>query len=199
MRFSPRKGQRKRAAREGRQPASHGFGALWEYIHSSAAAEESQPARSGRTTRAALASHPISRTKASSAGIAERIASSFVLLGALVCGLQSRSPGHRPLAAGVRSRGPGGHRSHPTLRLRGTRGRCFARAGASVYRIRSRRYYASLQDMPVPLSKQNFNAYGASTTPTLVVLNRAGKVAMYHPGTLSYDELRAAVEKASAR
>src|ERR1019366_1726477 len=36
------------------------------------------------------------------------------------------------------------------------------------------RYYGSLQDMPVPLSKQNFNAYGASTTPTLVVLNRAG-------------------------
>jgi thiol-disulfide isomerase/thioredoxin len=61
------------------------------------------------------------------------------------------------------------------------------------------RYYASLQDMPVPLSKQNFNAYGASTTPTLVVVNRAGQVAMYHPGALSYDELRAAVEKAVAR
>jgi thiol-disulfide isomerase/thioredoxin len=61
------------------------------------------------------------------------------------------------------------------------------------------RYYASLQDMPVPLSKQNFNAYGASTTPTLVVLNRAGQVAMYHPGALSYDELRPAVQKAVAR
>jgi thiol-disulfide isomerase/thioredoxin len=61
------------------------------------------------------------------------------------------------------------------------------------------RYYASLQDMPVPLSKQNFDAYGASTTPTLVLLDRAGQVAMYHPGALSYDELRSAVEKASAR
>jgi thiol-disulfide isomerase/thioredoxin len=61
------------------------------------------------------------------------------------------------------------------------------------------RYYASLQDMPVPLSKQNFNAYGASTTPTLVVLNRAGQVAMYHPGALSYDELRSALQKAVAR
>jgi thiol-disulfide isomerase/thioredoxin len=61
------------------------------------------------------------------------------------------------------------------------------------------RYYASLQDMPVPLSKQNFNAYGASTTPTLVVLNRAGQVAMYHPGALSYDDLRSAVQKAVAR
>jgi thiol-disulfide isomerase/thioredoxin len=61
------------------------------------------------------------------------------------------------------------------------------------------RYYGSLQDMPVPLSKQNFNAYGASTTPTLVVLNRAGQVSMYHPGAMSYDDLRGAVEKAIAR
>jgi thiol-disulfide isomerase/thioredoxin len=57
------------------------------------------------------------------------------------------------------------------------------------------KYYASLQDMPVPLSKQNFSAYGASTTPTLVILNRAGQVAMYHPGAMPYDELRAALEK----
>lgn len=61
------------------------------------------------------------------------------------------------------------------------------------------RYYSSLPDMPVPLSQQNFNAYGASTTPTLVVLNRAGQVAMYHPGALSYDELRSAVQKAAVR
>ncbi|MFY9560713.1 MAG: TlpA disulfide reductase family protein [Terriglobales bacterium] len=61
------------------------------------------------------------------------------------------------------------------------------------------RYYASLPDMPVPLSQQNFNIYGASTTPTLVILNRAGEVAMYHPGALPYEELRAAVEKASGR
>jgi thiol-disulfide isomerase/thioredoxin len=61
------------------------------------------------------------------------------------------------------------------------------------------RYYSSLLDMPVPLSKQNFNAYGASTTPTLVVLNRAGQVAMYHPGAVSYEELRAAVQKVIAR
>ncbi len=59
-----------------------------------------------------------------------------------------------------------------------------------------RKYYASLMDMPVPLSKQNFKTYGASTTPTLVLVNRAGKVAMYHPGAMSYEELRAAIEKA---
>ena len=61
------------------------------------------------------------------------------------------------------------------------------------------RYYASLPDMPVPLSQQNFNIYGASTTPTLVILNRAGQAATYHPGAMPYEELRAAVEKASAR
>ena len=61
------------------------------------------------------------------------------------------------------------------------------------------RYYASLQDMPVPLSKQNFNAYGASTTPTLVLLNRAGQVAMYHPGAMPYEELRAAIQEGGRR
>jgi thiol-disulfide isomerase/thioredoxin len=61
------------------------------------------------------------------------------------------------------------------------------------------RYYSGLLDMPAPLSKQNFNTYGASTTPTLVVLDRAGQVAMYHPGALPYEELRAALQKASAR
>ena len=61
------------------------------------------------------------------------------------------------------------------------------------------RYYSSLLDMPVPISKQNFNVYGASTTPTLVVVDRTGKVAMYHPGAVSYDELRSAIEKVAAR
>lgn len=55
------------------------------------------------------------------------------------------------------------------------------------------KYYASLLDMPVPLSKQNFKTYGASTTPTLVLLNRAGQVALYHPGAMTYEELRAAL------
>jgi thiol-disulfide isomerase/thioredoxin len=61
------------------------------------------------------------------------------------------------------------------------------------------RYYSTLLDMPVPLSKQNFNVYGASTTPTLVVLNRAGQVTMYHPGAMSYEDLRAVIQKVVAR
>ncbi len=57
------------------------------------------------------------------------------------------------------------------------------------------RFYSGLMDMPVPISKYNFDTYGASTTPTLVLLDRAGKVAMYHPGALPYDQLRAEIEK----
>jgi thiol-disulfide isomerase/thioredoxin len=56
-------------------------------------------------------------------------------------------------------------------------------------------YYPALQGVPVPVSKENFNLYGASTTPTLVLLDRAGRVALYHPGAMPYDDLRAAIEK----
>jgi thiol-disulfide isomerase/thioredoxin len=58
-----------------------------------------------------------------------------------------------------------------------------------------KRFYGGLLDMPVPISKYDFDVYGASTTPTLVLLDRAGKVAMYHPGALPYDQLKAEVEK----
>jgi thiol-disulfide isomerase/thioredoxin len=57
------------------------------------------------------------------------------------------------------------------------------------------RFYSGLLDMPVPISKSNFDVYGASTTPTLVLVDRAGKVAWYHPGALPYAELKAEIEK----
>jgi len=60
------------------------------------------------------------------------------------------------------------------------------------------RFYGGLLDMPVPISKYNFDVYGASTTPTLVLLDRTGKVAMYHPGALPYDQLKAEIEKVVA-
>ena len=62
-----------------------------------------------------------------------------------------------------------------------------------------RRFYSGLLDMPVPISTHNFDVYGASTTPTLVLLDRAGKVAMYHPGALPYDQLKAEIEKVTTR
>jgi thiol-disulfide isomerase/thioredoxin len=61
------------------------------------------------------------------------------------------------------------------------------------------RFYGGLLDMPVPISKYNFDTYGASTTPTLVLLDRAGKVAWYHPGAVPYGELRGEIEKVVAR
>jgi len=57
-------------------------------------------------------------------------------------------------------------------------------------------YYAGLQSVAVPVSQANFGAYGASTTPTLVLINRQGRVSLYHPGLMQYDDLRAAIEKA---
>jgi thiol-disulfide isomerase/thioredoxin len=61
------------------------------------------------------------------------------------------------------------------------------------------RFYSGLLDMPVPISKYNFDTYGASTTPTLVLLDRTGKVAWYHPGAAPYAELRGEIEKVVAR
>jgi thiol-disulfide isomerase/thioredoxin len=61
------------------------------------------------------------------------------------------------------------------------------------------RFYSGLLDMPVPISTYNFDVYGASTTPTLVLLDRAGKVAWYHPGAVPYGELRSEIEKVIAR
>jgi len=57
-------------------------------------------------------------------------------------------------------------------------------------------FYPGLQNVPVPVSKLNFDRYGASTTPTLVLIDRKGNVALYHPGVMYYDDLRTAIEKA---
>src|SRR5262249_50083026 len=54
--------------------------------------------------------------------------------------------------------------------------------------------YGPLAGMPVPVSEENFKAYGASTTPTLVLLDQKGFVRMYHPGAMPYGELAARVQ-----
>jgi thiol-disulfide isomerase/thioredoxin len=51
------------------------------------------------------------------------------------------------------------------------------------------KFYGML-DMTVPVSEENFKAWGSSTTPTLVVVDRAGIVRLYHPGKMTYEELR---------
>jgi thiol-disulfide isomerase/thioredoxin len=62
-----------------------------------------------------------------------------------------------------------------------------------IEQIRRERY-ADIITAPAPVSEENFRRYGASTTPTLVLVDRAGIVRLYHPGAMPYEELRAAVE-----
>jgi thiol-disulfide isomerase/thioredoxin len=62
-----------------------------------------------------------------------------------------------------------------------------------------RQYYSMLGNVPVPVSAAGFSAYGASTTPTLVLLDAAGIVRMYHPGAMPENELAARIEAVLAR
>ncbi len=55
-------------------------------------------------------------------------------------------------------------------------------------------YYGAIIDTPAPVSEENFSRYGASTTPTFVLIDRNGIVKLYHPGGLTYEELRPRVE-----
>jgi thiol-disulfide isomerase/thioredoxin len=57
------------------------------------------------------------------------------------------------------------------------------------------KYYADLLNVPAPVSEANFRNYGASTTPTLVLIDRRGIVRLYHPGAMTMDELRAALNR----
>jgi thiol-disulfide isomerase/thioredoxin len=54
-------------------------------------------------------------------------------------------------------------------------------------------YYAPLSDVPVPLSGANFATYGASSTPTLVLVDRAGIVRWYHPGSATEADIDARI------
>ncbi len=56
-------------------------------------------------------------------------------------------------------------------------------------------YYAGLGNVETPLSEANFTRYGVSTTPTLVLVNAAGIVTLYHPGAMTFDELSAALRR----
>jgi thiol-disulfide isomerase/thioredoxin len=56
-------------------------------------------------------------------------------------------------------------------------------------------YYSQLAGVAVPISKENFDLYGASTTPTIVLLARNGIIALYHPGAMPYAELRPEIDK----
>lgn len=63
-----------------------------------------------------------------------------------------------------------------------------------IERVRQQ-YYPALAGTPIPLSAANFLSYGASTTPTLVLIDAAGIVRFYHPGAASEAELSGRIRK----
>lgn len=56
------------------------------------------------------------------------------------------------------------------------------------------RYYSNIPKAQVPLDTLNFRRFGASTTPTIVVVDRYGIVRLYHPGVMDEASLRAVIE-----
>ncbi|HEY1754230.1 MAG TPA: TlpA disulfide reductase family protein [Bryobacteraceae bacterium] len=54
-------------------------------------------------------------------------------------------------------------------------------------------FYTGLIDAPAVVNEENFRVWGASTTPTLALVDRNGIVRMYHPGAVDYAELRARI------
>jgi len=60
-----------------------------------------------------------------------------------------------------------------------------------------RKYYAEVSQMLVPISAEAFKMYGASTTPTVVLVDRAGIVRLYHPGAMTYDQLKPYLDRVS--
>jgi thiol-disulfide isomerase/thioredoxin len=56
-----------------------------------------------------------------------------------------------------------------------------------------RTFYTGLIDAPAVVNEENFRVWGASTTPTLAVVDRNGIVRLYHPGAAPYAQLRALI------
>ncbi|MDX2149701.1 MAG: thioredoxin domain-containing protein [Bryobacteraceae bacterium] len=56
-----------------------------------------------------------------------------------------------------------------------------------------KQFYAGLFDTTAPISEENFRNFGASTTPTIVLVNARGIVTLYRPGKMTYEDLSKAV------
>jgi thiol-disulfide isomerase/thioredoxin len=55
-------------------------------------------------------------------------------------------------------------------------------------------YYAPIPNAGVPLDAGNFERFGVSTTPTIVLVDRRGIVRLYHPGAMDEESLRSAIQ-----
>jgi thiol-disulfide isomerase/thioredoxin len=58
------------------------------------------------------------------------------------------------------------------------------------------RYYSVIPKATVVLDGSNFDRFGASTTPTIVIADTHGIVRLYHPGYMDEPSLRDAIEAA---
>jgi thiol-disulfide isomerase/thioredoxin len=56
-------------------------------------------------------------------------------------------------------------------------------------------YYSMIPNAGVPLDERNFERFGVSTTPTIVLVNKRGMVKLYHPGVMEEAPLRAMIER----
>src|SRR6476646_2348117 len=65
---------------------------------------------------------------------------------------------------------------------------------AHIEKVRQQ-YYGMINNMAVPVSNEDALGYGMDATPTLVLIDRAGKVALYHPGQMTREELEPQVAK----
>jgi len=55
--------------------------------------------------------------------------------------------------------------------------------------------YPWMKKFSAPISEQIFAQYGVSTTPTLVLIDRAGNVSKYNPGQLTTEQLEPLIQK----
>ena len=55
------------------------------------------------------------------------------------------------------------------------------------------KYYLRIEGLTVPVSEENFKAWGPSTTPTLALIDEGGVARLYHHWKMTYEELTAAL------
>ena len=60
------------------------------------------------------------------------------------------------------------------------------------------KFYPWLSAHAVPVSEDVFAKYGVSTTPTLVLIDRAGNVSKYNPGRLTMEQLEPLIQAIAA-
>ncbi len=57
-----------------------------------------------------------------------------------------------------------------------------------------KQFYNMLPNMPVPVSDEDAVEYGMDATPTIVLVDRAGKVRLFHPGNMTRAELEPRIQ-----